>query len=106
MSTLPAFNPDATHLWLDLAIAIGTHPSTRTVADTLRAVHRAGHAGTAQNALSAHLTIEERTLDDFFDSGDRFLKSMLTDFPNQRSGKDQAPFNRLVGDFQRSRMTH
>ena len=60
---LPGLHPDAAHLRLDLAMAVGAHAAAGTVAHLLRAVHRAGHAGRAQHALAAHLAVEQQALD-------------------------------------------
>src|SRR5258708_39506273 len=38
-------DPNAPHVRLDLAIAVGAHAAARAVAQGLRTVHRAGHAG-------------------------------------------------------------
>ena len=48
---------------LHLAMAVGAHAAAGTVAQLLRAVHRAGHAGRAQHALAAHLAVEQQALD-------------------------------------------
>ncbi len=41
----------------------GAHAAARAVAQVLRAVHRARHAGRAQHALAAHLAVEQEALD-------------------------------------------
>src|SRR5258705_601622 len=68
---LDGLHPDAAHLRLDLAMAVGANASTRPVAQRLRAVHRARPAGPVQDALTAHLAAEDRLLDPSLDQGDR-----------------------------------
>src|ERR1019366_9900796 len=56
-------DPDAFHVRLYLAVAVGAHASARAVAQRLRAIHRTGHAGRTQHALTAHATVEQRALE-------------------------------------------
>ena len=72
-------HPDAAHLRLDLAMAVGAHAAAGPVAQGLRAIHRAGHAGRAQHALAAHLAVEQRALDRLLDGRDRPLQALVAD---------------------------
>ena len=69
IGALVALEPHALHLGLDLAMAVRAHPAARPVAQRLRAVHRAGHAGRVQHALTAHLAAPDRALDRLLDEG-------------------------------------
>ena len=62
LRALPGLHPDARHLRLHLAMAVGAHAAAGPVAEVLRAVHRAGHAGRGERALAAHLAIEQQPL--------------------------------------------
>ena len=63
LGALDRLEPDAPHLGLDLAVAVRAHAAAGTVAERLRARHRAGHAGRVQHALAAHLATPDRLLD-------------------------------------------
>src|SRR3984957_17605423 len=65
------FDPNAAHVRLVLAVAVGAHAAARAVAQRLRTVHRAGHAGRTQHALTAHAAIEQEALDGFLDARHR-----------------------------------
>src|SRR3954447_13102702 len=67
---LDGLHPDAPHLRLHLAVAVGPHAAARSVAQRLRAVHRARHPGRMQHALAAHLAAEDRLLDRGLDEGE------------------------------------
>ena len=67
---LEGFDPDTVHLWVGLTGAIETDPATRSIAELFRASHRACHARVVQDALSAHLTVEEQAFDWLFDGLD------------------------------------
>src|SRR5277367_6175677 len=45
LAALVCLDPHAAHVRLDLAIAVRPHPPAGPVAQLLRAIHRAGHAG-------------------------------------------------------------
>src|SRR6185312_6024114 len=53
--------PDALHVGPDLAVAVGAHAPAGPVAQALRTVHGAGHAGGAEDALAAHAAIEQQS---------------------------------------------
>ena len=55
--------PDALHVRPNLAVAVGAHAAAGSVAQVLRTVHGAGHAGRAEDALPAHPAIEQQPLD-------------------------------------------
>ena len=74
-----ALHPDAGHLGLDLAIAVVAHAAAGAVAQVLRAVHRAGHAGRGQDALAAHPAVEQEALDHPLDGGDGLLQPLIAD---------------------------
>ena len=97
----PALDPDAAHLGLDLAVAVGPDAPAGTVPDALGAVHRARHAGARQRALTAHLAVEQRALDRALDGGDRLLEPLVPDpLDQRRRGEQRAlddPVERLHG---------
>jgi hypothetical protein len=62
LGTGPGLHPDAGHVRFDLAMAIGADAAAGAVAQLLRAVHRARHAGRGQHALAAHPAIEQEAL--------------------------------------------
>ena len=72
-------DPHAAHLRLDLAIAVGAHAAARAVAQGLRAVHRARHAGRAEHALAAHAAVEQRALDGLLDGRHRPLDALIAE---------------------------
>ena len=82
---LDRLHPDAAHLGLHLAVAVGAHAAARPVAQRLRAVHRARHAGRVQHALAAHLAAEDRLLDRGLDEGERLHAGTAERFFSIRS---------------------
>src|ERR1700759_3489000 len=62
--------PNAAHLWLDLAVPLCPHAAARPVAQRLGARHRADQPGGMQHALAAHLTAPYRALDRVLDGSD------------------------------------
>jgi hypothetical protein len=76
---LPCFDPDAAHLRLDLAEATIPNATAWTVAQILRAIHGAGHAGRGQHALAAHTAVEQETLDQPLGHRRRSLQSLIAD---------------------------
>src|SRR6202008_1222635 len=50
-------DPDAAHLGFHLAMPVVAHAAAGSVAQGLRTVHRARHAGRAQHALPAHAAV-------------------------------------------------
>src|SRR5919112_4663733 len=67
LGALVGLEPHAAHLGLDLAGAVGPHAAARTVAQRLRARHRARHAGVVQHALPAHPAVPDGPLDRVLD---------------------------------------
>src|SRR4029077_9462957 len=59
---LPGFDPDATLVRVDLAIAVRANTAARTVTEILRAAHRTAQAGRVQDALAAHAAVPDRFL--------------------------------------------
>src|ERR1700684_3847592 len=70
-------HPNAPHVGFDLAIAVGAHTAARAVAQGLGAIHRTGHAGRTQHALTAHAAIEQQTLDGLLDHRNRPLDAFI-----------------------------
>src|SRR5437588_1233106 len=68
---LDGLEPDAAHLRLHLAMAVGPHAAARAVAQRLRALHRAREPGRVEDALAAHVATEDRLLDRGLDECDR-----------------------------------
>src|SRR5438132_3857526 len=71
LRALVALQPDAAHLGLHLAAAVGPHASAWSVPQELRAAHRAREAGGVQHALAAHAATEDRPLDRLLGDGER-----------------------------------
>src|SRR5579864_2715480 len=67
---LDGFHPDAAHLGLHLAVAVGADAPARPVAERLRTFHRTCEAGRVQHALAAHVAAEDRLLDSGLDELD------------------------------------
>src|SRR4051794_26926833 len=67
LGAVVGLDPDAAHLGLDLAVAVRAHPAAGSVAQRLRARHRARHAGLVQDALAAHAAVPDRPLDRVLD---------------------------------------
>ena len=82
-------HPDAAHLRAYLAVTVGAHAAAGAVAQVLGAVHRAGHARGAQDALSAHAAVKERALHAALESGHRALQTRIADAPPQGVQRDQ-----------------
>ena len=72
---LPRLHPHAWHLRDHLAMSVLAHAAARSVAQILRAVHRAGHARAVQNTLPAHLAVEKIALGDLFTPNENTLPS-------------------------------
>ena len=53
LATFPGVHPYASHFRFDLAAAVLPDATTGTIAQRLGAIHRAGHAGFTQCALTA-----------------------------------------------------
>ena len=66
------------------------HAAAGSVAQLLRAVHRARHAGRAQHALPAHPAVEEESLDDALHRRDRALEARVADSPPARGRAPRA----------------
>src|SRR5581483_4567713 len=81
---VPALHPDAFHLRLHLAMAVGTNAAAGTVAQGLRTVHRAGHAGRGEGALPAHLAIEQQALGALLQDLERLLQAVIADAAPER----------------------
>src|SRR4051794_24421551 len=71
LGALESLEPDTAHLGLDLAVPVRPNTSARPVAEGLRAVHGARHAGRVQHALPAHLAAPDRSLDRLLDERER-----------------------------------
>src|SRR5262249_43051785 len=97
--------PDAFHLRLHLAMAVGAHAAAGSVAQVLRAVHRAGHAGRGQRALPAHLAVEQQALEVALGPGERLLQARMADAIQQWCEGDERRFQRLIGALHEARMT-
>ena len=66
-ASLFCLDPDTTHLWNDLAVAVLTNAAAWPVAQRLGAGHRAGHPCGVQDALAAHSAVPHGTLDGMLD---------------------------------------
>ena len=79
------------------------HAAAGAVAQLLRAVHRAGHAGRGEHALAAHPAVEQQALGSALDEGDRALDAVVADPREQRV--ERAPSRaRAAGRAIRSRV--
>ena len=85
LGTLEALQPHAAHLGLDLAVAVRPYAPAGPVAQRLRAVHRAGHAGRVQHALPAHLAAPDGALDRLLDERQRLHAGTSARFFSIRS---------------------
>src|SRR3954452_413485 len=70
LGALVGLQPHAAHLGLDLAVAVRADAAARTVAQRLRARHRAGEPGVVQHALAAHAAVPDRPLDRVLELGE------------------------------------
>ena len=77
-------DPHAAHFRLDLAVAVGAHAAARPVAQILRALHRAGHAGGVQDALTAVVAAEEPLLGEVFGGLDQPFDARVADLGDPR----------------------
>src|SRR3954447_26245643 len=67
LGAVVGLHPDAAHLRLDLAVAVRPHSAAGSVAQRLRARHRARESGVVQDALAAHAAVPDRPLDRVLD---------------------------------------
>ena len=105
-ATLPSLHPDAGHVWLDLAIAVGAHPAAGTVPEPLRTIHRARHAGRGEDALPAHAAIEEQPLHPPLDEFDRRFGARIADKIPEWMQLEKEIGEERVDALQESRMAH
>src|SRR3989454_4212126 len=70
---LPGFDPDASLVGIDLAVAVGPHTAAGAVAQILGAAHRAAEAGRVQDALTAHAAVPDRFLQRLLDGDNKAL---------------------------------
>ena len=82
------------------------HAAAGPVAQVLRAIHRAGHAGRGQRALAAHLAVEEEALDLPLDGGDGLLQPLIADALQHRGQHHQAGLEHVVEALEAAGMTH
>src|SRR5262249_13023454 len=88
----------------DLAMPIGADAAARAVAHLLRAVHRAGHAGVAQAALTAHPAIEEEPLHRPLDPRHRLLQTLVAEAAHERIERHHGALEALVTSAEAARM--
>jgi hypothetical protein len=103
---LPCFDPNAAHLRFDLAKATVTDATARAVAQILRAIHGAGHAGRRKHALAAHTTVEEETLDQPLGHRRRSLQSLIADHFEKGYEPNHGAFEHSVYAFEEARMAN
>ena len=84
LRTRKGFHPYTAHFRFHLAIAVAAHAAAGPVAQGFRTVHRADHAGRTERTEPAHLGIEKKALDHFFDSGRRPFEAPVADLLKQR----------------------
>src|SRR5688572_583815 len=102
----PGLHPHALHLRLDLAVPVVAHAAARAVAQVLRAVHRARHAGRGKRALPAHLAIEQEALGHALDALERLLQLLVADLAPQRMQRDQRLLEDAVKRVEATGMAH
>ena len=90
-ASLVGLSPDAAHIGIDLAIAVGADAAARAVAQRLRAIHRAGHARLRQNAVAAHAAVEKEALDARLQRRDRAFEAGEADARKDRRGARRSP---------------
>ena len=78
LATFPGVHPYASHFRFDLAAAVLPDATTGTIAQRLGAIHRAGHAGFTQCALTAGLRVKEKPLNHAFDCGKGLVQPIIT----------------------------
>src|SRR5688572_25247514 len=102
----PGLHPYALHLRLDLAVPVVAHAAARAVAQVLRAVHRARHAGGGERALPAHLAIEQEALGHALDALERRLELLVADLVPQRMQRNQRLLEGAVERVEALGMAH
>jgi hypothetical protein len=75
-------------------MTIKAHATARAIAQLFGAGHRAGHAGTVQDALATHPTIKNGALTDFFNQDHQSFRSAFQLQPPPKGS--QQPFETSV----------
>src|SRR6185437_10435078 len=101
-----SFEPDASHVRLDLAIAVGANPAARPVAQGLRTVHRTGHAGRTEHALTAHAAVEQQALDRSLDARDGPLDALVSQDSKHAVQAHQQALEAAIESVQAACMAH
>jgi hypothetical protein len=79
LGSVIGLDPDAHHFRLYFTAIVRAHAAAWPIAQRLRTVHGAGHAGGTQHALAAHAAVEQQSLDGFLDRGDGSFKALVAD---------------------------
>jgi len=92
-------DPDAFHLRVDFAMAVGAHAAARSVAKLLRTIHRARHPRRGEHALPAHPAIEQESFHHLLRRCHRPLEPHVTDAAPQRIERDERSLECVVEGF-------
>ena len=105
-AALPGQHPDAGHLVIQLAGAVIAHSAAGSIAQGFGAIHRAGHAGLAEHALTTGLTIKQPGLDSVFNHQQRLFHAPQADGAPQQCQKPQHRLGPYIDNFQQTGMAH
>ena len=100
----PRAHPVTPHFWEDLAIPIFTHSAAWTVAQVLRAYHRASHSRAPQVAYSTHPAVEYWAFRDDFTNLKEWLEIPEPDPPHHGLQFLKKPLCVEVSSFENVRM--
>ncbi len=106
LTALVREHPHALHGRDHFAMAVRAHAAAGAVAQLLRAIHRAGHAGRAQHALPAHPAVEQKPLHRALDGSDRPLQPPVADGAPERCETDERGLEPAIDAIESARMTH
>src|SRR5271155_1150310 len=105
-AALIGLDPYARHVGIDLAAAVGAHAPARSVTQRLRAIHRAGHPGCGEEAVSAHPAIEERALDVALGKGHGAFDSRVAEPVDEWRGRQEKPLDGVIDVLKQSGVAH